>query len=87
MAAITSVILSDTFNTLMTRVNSLISKLNTITAEASTMSFSFSSSAPNDASLSNSTAVLYVGADGKLNLKSKNSGGTVTVYELTTVEA
>lgn len=82
MATITSVILSDTFNTLMTRVNSIISKLNTITADASTMTFSFSSSIPNDASLSSSTAVLFVDSSGNLKIK-KNVGGTITTHAVT----
>ena len=83
MATITSVILSDTFNTLMTRVNSIISKLNTITADASTMTMAFSASAPSSASQANSTAIMYVDTtDGKLKLQSKSSGGVVTTYIL-----
>lgn len=85
MASITSLVLTDTFNTFMTRVNSLISKLNTITADASTMTMNFSTTAPNSSTQGNSTAVMYIdNTDGKLKLQSKDSGGTVTTYILST---
>ena len=82
MAAITSVILSDTFNTLMTRVNSIISKLNTITADASTVTMTFSTSIPNDASVSTSSAVLFVDSSGNLKIK-KNVSGVITTHIVT----
>ena len=86
MAAITSLVLTDTFNTFMTRVNGLISKLNTITADASTMTMAFSSTAPSSSEQANSTAIMYIDtADaGKLKLQSKNSSGTVVTYVLST---
>ena len=86
MASITSLVLTDTFNTFMTRVNGLISKLNTITADASTMTIAFSSTAPSEAEQANSTAIMYVDTSdaGKLKLQSKNSSGTVVTYVLST---
>ena len=85
MATITSLVLTDTFNTFMARVNGLISKLNTITADASTMSMVFSSTAPSSSEQANSTAIMYVDtSDGKLKLQSKNGSGTVTTYILST---
>ena len=83
MAAITSVILSDTFNTLMTRVNSIISKLNTITADASTMTMAFSENAPNDASLSDDSAILYVDSNGIFKLKRNVGAAAVTTHTVT----
>jgi len=82
MATITSLVLTDTFNTFMTRVNGLISKLNTITADASTLTMGFSSTAPSSASQTNSTSVLYTASDGKLKVQSKDSGGTATTHVL-----
>jgi len=88
MATITSLVLTDTFSTFMARVNGLISKLNTITADASTMTMTFSSTAPSSSEQANSTAIMYLdstGADaGKLKLQSKDSSGTVTTYILST---
>ena len=86
MATITSLVLTDTFNTFMTRVNGLIGKLNTITADASTMTMAFSSTAPSSSEQENSTAIMYIDtADaGKLKLQSKNSSGTVVTYVLST---
>ena len=85
MANITSLVLTDTFNAFMTTVNSIIAKLNTITADASTATLAFSASAPSTATQANSTAIIFVdNADGKLKLQSKNSGGTVTTYILST---
>tara|TARA_Y100000590_G_scaffold35900_1_gene38966 strand:+ start:5433 stop:5852 length:420 start_codon:yes stop_codon:yes gene_type:complete len=83
MATITSLNLTDTFNTFMTRVNSLISKLNTITADASTVTVNHSASAPSSGSQTNSTAILYTdSADGKLKVQSKDGSGTSTTYAL-----
>ena len=85
MATITSLVLTDTFNTFMTRVNGLISKLNTITADASTLTMGFSSTAPSSSEQAKSTAIMYVDtSDGKLKLQSKNGSGTVTTYILST---
>ena len=85
MADITALKNSNTFEEQMTTINSIITKLNTIEANASTMTLAFSATAPTDASISNSTAVLYIDtSDGKLKIKSKNSGGTVTTYILST---
>ena len=86
MATITSLVLTDTFNTFMTRVNGLISKLNTITADASTLTMGFSSTAPSSASQTNSTSVLYTASDGKLKVQSKDSGGTATTHVLPSTE-
>ena len=85
MATITSLVLTDTFNTFMTRVNSLISKLNTITADASTLTMGFSSTAPSGTQ-TNSTSVLYTASDGKLKVQSKDSGGTATTHVLPSTE-
>ena len=81
MATITSLVLTDTFSTFMTRVNGLISKLNTITADASTLTMGFSSTAPSGTQ-TNSTSILYTASDGKLKVQSKDSGGTATTYVL-----
>tara|TARA_Y100000310_G_C20513712_1_gene730125 strand:- start:530 stop:955 length:426 start_codon:yes stop_codon:yes gene_type:complete len=86
MATITSLVLTDTFNTFMTRVNGLIGKLNTITADASTLTMGFSSTAPSSASQTNSTSVLYTASDGKLKVQSKDSGGTATTHVLPSTE-
>mgnify|MGYP003125564509 CR=1 FL=1 len=86
MATITSLVLTDTFNTFMTRVNSLISKLNTITADASTLTMTFSSTAPSSASQTNSTSILYTASDGKLKVQSKDSGGTASTHVLPSTE-
>ncbi len=83
MATITGLNLTDTFNTFMTRVNSIITKLNSITADSSTMTLTFASD-PSSASQANSTAIIFVDTDGKLKLQSKNAGGTVTTYVLST---
>ena len=85
MATITSLVLTDTFNTFMTRVNGLISKLNTITADASTLTMGFSSTAPSGTQ-TNSTSILYTASDGKLKVQSKDSGGTATTYVLPSTE-
>ena len=90
MATITSLVLTATFNTFMTRVNGLISKLNTITADASTMTMTFSSTAPSTTAedMANSTAIMYFDAsDGKLKIKSKDSAGNVTAYALSTIDS
>ena len=86
MATITSLVLTDTFNTFMTRVNSLISKLNTITADASTLTMGFSSTTPDLSSQTNSTSILYTASDGKLKVQSKDSGGTATTHVLPSTE-
>tara|TARA_R100000008_G_C3520309_1_gene133612 strand:+ start:444 stop:593 length:150 start_codon:yes stop_codon:yes gene_type:complete len=45
----------------------------------------FSTTAPNSSTQGNSTAVMYIDdTDGKLKLQSKDSGGTVTTYILST---
>ena len=90
MAAITSLVLTDTFNTFITRVNGLISKLNTITADASTVTMAFHASEPSTsvADMANSTAIMYFDAsDGKLKIKSKDSSGVVTAYALSTLDS
>ena len=84
MADITALTNSNTFEEQMTTINSIITKLNTIEADASAMTLAFSATAPTDASITASTAVLYIDtSDGKLKVKSKNTAGnTVTTYIL-----
>ena len=83
MSTITSLKLTDTFNTFMTTVNSIITKLNSITADSSTITLSHAVD-PSSASQANSTAIIFVDTDGKLKLQSKDSSGNLTTYVLST---
>ena len=85
MATITSLKLTDTFNTFMTTVNSIITKLNSITANSTTMTLAYAPD-PDSASQANSTAIIFVDTDGKIKLQSKNASGNVTTYDLTATE-
>ena len=86
MADVTALTNSNTFEEQMTTINRIITKLNTIEADASTMTLAFSATAPTDASIAASTAVLYIDtSDGKLKVKSQNAAGnSVTTYVLST---
>jgi|TARA_Y100000296_G_C4972558_1_gene156637 hypothetical protein len=85
MAAITLLKLTDTFNTLLTRLNEIVTKVNKVNVEESKITINFSTSSstePQTGDITVNTGTLYFDNTGALKFKYK-IGETVTTKTIT----
>ena len=85
MAAITLLKLTDTFNTLLTRLNEIVTKVNKVNVEESKITINFSTSSstePQTGDITVNTGTLYFDNTGALKFKYKIDE-TVTTKTIT----
>ena len=81
MADVTALQLTDTFNTLLTRLNEVITKLNKIEIDESNITINLATSSetePADSSITLNTGTIYLSNTGALKLKYNIAGSVST---------